>query len=101
MGFIAFLDPPEETARESLQLLSKAGVEVKVLTGDNELVTRKVCEHLGFEIKGIVLGSELAQMHDDALARVVEEANVFCRVTPAQKGRIINALINNWHVEAF
>ncbi|MBS7616808.1 magnesium-translocating P-type ATPase [Candidatus Bathyarchaeota archaeon] len=101
LGFIAFLDPPKETARESLQLLSKAGVEVKILTGDNELVTRKVCEHLGFEIKGIVLGSEIAQVHDDALARVVEEANVFCRVTPAQKDRIINALRNNGHVVGF
>ncbi|MEM3054408.1 MAG: magnesium-translocating P-type ATPase [Candidatus Bathyarchaeia archaeon] len=101
LGFVAFLDPPKETARNSLQLLSKAGVEVKVLTGDNELVTRKVCEHLGFEIKGIVLGSELAQIHDDALARVVEEANVFCRVTPAQKDRIIHALRNNGHVVGF
>ncbi|MGB9854694.1 MAG: magnesium-translocating P-type ATPase, partial [Candidatus Bathyarchaeales archaeon] len=101
LGFIAFLDPPKETAKESLQFLSKAGVEVKILTGDNELVTRKVCEHLGFEIKGIVLGSEIAQMHDDALARVVEEANVFCRVTPAQKDRIIHALRNNGHVVGF
>ncbi|MGC8939964.1 MAG: magnesium-translocating P-type ATPase [Candidatus Bathyarchaeia archaeon] len=101
LGFVAFLDPPKETARESLQLLGKAGVEVKILTGDNELVTRKVCEHLGFEIKGIVLGSEIAQMHDDALARVVEEANVFCRVTPAQKDRIINALKSNGHVVGF
>ncbi len=95
------MDPPKETAKESLQLLSKAGVELKILTGDNELVTRKVCEHLGFEIKGIVVGSEIAQMHDDALARVVEEANVFCRVTPAQKDRIINALRNNGHVVGF
>jgi Mg2+-importing ATPase len=101
LGFIAFLDPPKETAKESLQLLKNAGVELKILTGDNELVTRKVCEYLGFEIKGIVTGSEIAQMHDDALARVVEEANVFCRVTPAQKDRIINALRNNGHVVGF
>ncbi len=101
LGFVAFLDPPKETARNSLQLLNKAGVEVKILTGDNELVTRKVCEHLGFEIKGIVLGGEIAQIHDDALARVVEEANVFCRVTPAQKDRILHALRNNGHVVGF
>jgi len=101
LGFIAFLDPPKETAKESLQLLKNAGVELKILTGDNELVTRKVCEYLGFEIKGIVVGSEIAQMHDDALVRVVEEANVFCRVTPAQKDRIINALRNNGHVVGF
>ncbi|MBS7653447.1 magnesium-translocating P-type ATPase [Candidatus Bathyarchaeota archaeon] len=101
LGFIAFLDPPKETAKESLQLLKNAGVELKILTGDNELVTRKICEELGFEIRGVAVGGEIAQMHDDALARVVEEANVFCRVTPAQKNRIINALKSNGHVVGF
>jgi Mg2+-importing ATPase len=101
LGFIAFLDPPKETAREALQLLKNANIELKILTGDNELVTRKICEHLNFDIKGVVTGSEIAQMHDDALARIVEEANVFCRVTPAQKDRIMNALINNGHVVGF
>ncbi len=101
LGFIAFLDPPKETAKKSLQLLKNAGVELKILTGDNELVTRKVCEYLGFEVRGVVTGGEIAQMSDDALARVVEEANVFCRVTPAQKDRIINALKNNGHVVGF
>lgn len=101
LGFVAFIDPPKETARESLRLLSKAGVELKVLTGDNELVTKKTCEQLSFEIKGIVLGSEISQMQDDSLTRVVEEANVFARVTPAQKDRIMNALKNNGHVVGF
>ncbi|MGQ9679629.1 MAG: magnesium-translocating P-type ATPase [Candidatus Bathyarchaeia archaeon] len=101
LGFVAFIDPPKETARESLQLLRKAGVELKVLTGDNELVTRKTCEQLGLEIKGIVLGSEIAQMQDDALARIVEKANVFARVTPAQKDRIMSVLKNNGHVVGF
>ncbi|MCS7120806.1 MAG: magnesium-translocating P-type ATPase [Candidatus Bathyarchaeota archaeon] len=101
LGFIAFLDPPKETAREALQLLKNSRVELKILTGDNELVTRKVCEYLGFEIKGVITGSEIAQMHDDALSRVVEEANIFCRVTPSQKDRIINALKNNGHVVGF
>lgn len=101
LGFVAFLDPPKETAKESLQLLSKDGVELKILTGDNELVTRTTCEQLGFEIKGVVLGSEIAQMQDDALTRVVEEANIFARVTPAQKDRIMNALKNNGHVVGF
>ncbi|MEM1549270.1 MAG: magnesium-translocating P-type ATPase [Candidatus Methanomethylicia archaeon] len=101
LGFIGFLDPPKETAREAIKLLREAGVELKILTGDNELVTRKVCEHLGFEIKGILLGSEIEHMHDDALARAVEEVNVFCRVTPAQKNRIISALRANGHVVGF
>ncbi|MEM1786960.1 MAG: HAD-IC family P-type ATPase, partial [Zestosphaera sp.] len=94
LGFIAFIDPPKETAREALKLLRNAGVEVKILTGDNELVTEKVCEYLGFNVKKVVTGSKIAEMPDDALARVVEEANVFCRLTPAQKERIINTLIN-------
>ena len=101
LGFVAFLDPPKETAKESLQLLSNAGIELKILTGDNELVTRKTCEELGFEVKGVVSGSEIFEMHDDALARVVEEANVFARVTPAQKDRIINLLKSNGHVVGF
>jgi len=101
LGFVAFLDPPKETAKESLKLLSKAGIELKILTGDNEIVTRKTCEQLGFEVKDIALGSEIIEMHDDALARVVEEANVFARVTPAQKDRIINLLKNNGHVVGF
>jgi len=101
LGLVAFMDPPKVTAKESLGLLGKSGVELKVLTGDNELVTRKTCEYLGFEIKGVVLGSEIGQMHDDALAMVVEEANVFARVTPAQKDRIMNALKKNGHVVGF
>ena len=101
LGFVAFLDPPKETTKESLQLLAKEGIELKILTGDNELVTRKVCEQLGFEIKGVVLGNDMIQMHDDALARVVEEANVFARVTPVQKDRIINLLKSNGHVVGF
>ena len=101
LGFIAFLDPPKQTAKESIQLLAKEGIELKIVTGDNELVTRKVCEQLGFEIKGVVLGGEIATMHDDALSRVVEEANVFARVTPVQKDRIINQLKSNGHVVGY
>jgi Mg2+-importing ATPase len=101
LGFVAFLDPPKETAKQSLKLLSKLGIELKILTGDNELVARKTCDQLGFEIKGVALGNEIGQMHDDALARVAEEANVFARVTPAQKDRIIAVLKSNGHVVGF
>jgi P-type Mg2+ transporter len=101
LGFVAFLDPPKETAKESLQLLGKAGVELKILTGDNELVTRKVCGELGFEVKGIALGNEISKMSDEALSAIVEEVNVFARVTPAQKDRIINLLKRNGHVVGF
>jgi Mg2+-importing ATPase len=101
LGFVAFIDPPKKTARDSLRRLKKTGIELKILTGDNELVTRKTCEQLNLEIKGIMLGSEIAQMDDDALARVVEKADIFARVTPAQKDRIMNALKKNGHVVGF
>jgi len=101
LGFVAFLDPPKETAKQSIQLLTKAGIELKILTGDNELVTRKVCEQLGIEIKGITVGSEIADMTDETLAAVVEESNVFCRVNPVQKDRIITLLKRNGHIVGY
>jgi Mg2+-importing ATPase len=101
LGFVAFMDPPKQTARESLRLLAKTHIELKILTGDNEIVTRKTCDELGFKIKGVVLGTDVARMNDDALARVVEESNIFARVNPGQKDRIINALKANGHVVGF
>ncbi|MCW3996598.1 MAG: magnesium-translocating P-type ATPase [Candidatus Bathyarchaeota archaeon] len=101
LGFVAFLDPPKETAKQSIQLLTKAGIELKILTGDNELVTRKVCEELGFEVKGIALGTDISNMSDEALMAVVEEANIFCRVNPVQKDRIITLLKRNGHVVGY
>ena len=101
LGFVAFMDPPKESAKESLDLFKKSGIELKILTGDNELVTRKVCDQLGFEIKGVVLGTDIAKTGDDALARVVEESNIFARVNPVQKDRIISALKANGHVVGF
>lgn len=101
LGFVAFLDPPKETARQSIQLLTKAGIELKVVTGDNELVTRKVCEQLGFEVKSVALGNDIANLTDETLMAIVEEANVFCRVNPVQKERIISLLKKNGHVVGY
>ncbi|WXG41441.1 MAG: magnesium-translocating P-type ATPase [Candidatus Freyarchaeum deiterrae] len=101
LGYVVFLDPPKKTVKKSLQLLSKAGVELKICTGDNEIVTKKVCEQLDFEVKGIVLGSDIVGMPDDALAVLVENSNVFARVTPQQKDRIMNVLKSNGHVVGF
>ena len=101
LGFIVFTDPPKATARGSLKAMKDAGIELKVLTGDSDLVTKHVCEELGYEIKGMILGSEVATMHDDALSHVVEETNIFARVTPAQKDRVINALRRNGHVVGY
>jgi len=100
-GFIAFYDPPKESAKEVIKLVEEAGIEIKILTGDDEFVTRKICEILGFKIKGkIIHGEEIPKMTDEALERIVEKCNVFVRLTPAQKNRIVNALRKR-HVVGF
>jgi Mg2+-importing ATPase len=100
-GFLTFADPPKADVAQVLQALKGDGVQVKIVTGDNELVTRHVCEQVGLESKRIVLGSELEQMTDPALAQVVEEVNIFARVSPAQKNRIILALKSRKHVVGY
>jgi Mg2+-importing ATPase len=101
LGFIAFIDPPKASAREAVDELERDGIAFKILTGDSELVTKKTCEQLGIKITGLVTGAEVSAMTDGALARVVEKANIFARVTPAQKNRILHALKNNNHVVGF
>jgi len=101
LGFLSFSDPPKESAKEAISLLSRDGVELKIVTGDNELVTKTVCQQLGFNIKGVITGNQIAQLQDDALARVVEENNIFARVNPAQKDRVIHALRANGHVVGY
>jgi Mg2+-importing ATPase len=91
-GFAAFLDPPKESAKAALAKLTSAGVAVKVVTGDNELVTKHICEKLGLPITGILTGAEMQSMDDNALLACVENVNLFCRVNPAQKNRVILAL---------
>ncbi len=98
LGFLTFADPPRPDAAEVLQALKSDGVQVKILTGDNELVTRHVCQQVGLDDGRIVLGSELDRMSDAALSQVAEQVNVFARVSPAQKNRIILALKSRKHV---
>jgi Mg2+-importing ATPase len=100
-GFVAFMDPPKENVRESLSMLHEAGVDVKIITGDNELVTRHVCSALDFPVTRIIEGSEIARMDSDTLGSAVEQANIFTRVSPPQKERIIRALMKNNHVVGF
>jgi Mg2+-importing ATPase len=101
LGFLTFADPPKADVAQVLQALKKDGVQVKIVTGDNELVTRHVCELVGLASSRIVLGSELEHMTDPALAQVAEEVNVFARVSPAQKNRIILALKSRRHVVGY
>ena len=101
LGFLTFADPPKPDTAQVLQALKNDGVQVKILTGDNELVTRHVCEQVGLDARRIVLGSELDHMTDEALSQVVEQVDVFARVSPRQKNRIILVLKSRKHVVGY
>ncbi|MCX6684328.1 MAG: magnesium-translocating P-type ATPase [Methanoregula sp.] len=100
-GFITFIDPPKETARDSIRLLGQSGIELKILTGDNELVTKKICEEIGIEVKGVLTGDDVEHMDVQTLSRVVEDVSIFSRMTPVQKNRVMMALKKNGHVVGF
>jgi Mg2+-importing ATPase len=100
-GFLTFSDPPLESAKQALQDLNRDGIQVKILTGDNELVTQHICSQVGLDVGRIILGDELERMTDTALAHVVEQTFVFARVSPAQKNRIILALKRRSHVVGY
>ena len=101
VGYIAFLDPPKESAAPALRALSNNGVNVKVLTGDNELVTARVCGQVGLAVGTILLGPQIERMSDAALAHAVEEHQVFAKLTPLHKERLVRALRANGHVVGF
>ncbi|MFN0085455.1 MAG: magnesium-translocating P-type ATPase [Blastocatellia bacterium] len=97
LGFAAFLDPPKSSAPATLRALQRDAVEVKVLTGDNEIVTRKVCLEVGLEVRGAITGDELDHVSYEALPRVAMRTTIFARVSPDQKRRIIKALKRAGH----
>lgn len=100
-GFLAFLDPPKATASEALALLNRHQVKVKILTGDNELVTTTICKKVGLPEENVLLGSAVEGMSDAELAKAAESANVFAKLSPVHKERIIKALQNGGHVVGF
>ena len=100
-GFAAFLDPPKESAKKALAALAADRVAVKVITGDNELVTQHICTQLDLPVTGVLTGAEIQQIGDQALSARVEQVNLFCRVTPAQKNRVILALKRRGHVVGY
>ncbi len=100
-GFAGFLDPPKESAGAALAALKTSGVTVKIVTGDSELVTQHVCGQLKIPVTGVLTGKEIEQMDDSALLARVEMANLFCRVNPAQKNRVILALKARGHVVGY
>jgi len=101
LGYIAFLDPPKDSSAKAIKALRDSGVEVKVLTGDNELVTKKVCRDVGITDVVVRTGGELAAMPPEAFAKAVKEGNVFARLSPSQKEQIIKALRESGNVVGF
>lgn len=100
-GYVAFLDPPKETAAPAIAALKQHGVSVKVLTGDNELVSRKICSEVGLATDRVLLGSQVAAMSDAQLADAADQATLFARLSPADKERIVRALQSKGHVVGF
>ena len=100
-GYLAFLDPPKQTCAAAIRTLQAHGITVKVITGDNELVARKVCKEVGLAVDAVVLGAEVERMTDAALADAAETTALFARVSPAHKQRIVKALQARKHIVGF
>ena len=101
LGFIGFLDPPKESAKESIKRLNKAGIRVIVLTGDNADVTRCVCEKVGINSRNIVLGSQIEKLPDMGVIRLLKKTNIFAKLSPIQKARIVRLLRQNGNVVGY
>ena len=100
-GYAAFLDPPKASAGTAIAALERSGVGIKIITGDNERVTQYVCAQLGIPVEGLLTGTELAALSEEALSARIEGTNLFCRVNPSQKNRIILALKRRGHVVGY
>jgi Mg2+-importing ATPase len=101
LGFLAFLDPPKDTAAEALKRLHGLSVDVKVLTGDNEIITTYICKQVGMPVEHLLLGSQIETMSDPELAEAAGTTSVFARLAPAHKERVIRALQSKGHVLGF
>ncbi|MBI5356472.1 magnesium-translocating P-type ATPase [Candidatus Collierbacteria bacterium] len=101
LGFVSFLDPAKSDVKEVIKEIEKRGVEIKILTGDNELVTEKICRDIGLNIKGVMLGAEMETLSDDALRIRAEETTIFARFSPDEKNRILTILKSNNHVVGY
>ncbi|MCL2567405.1 MAG: magnesium-translocating P-type ATPase [Alphaproteobacteria bacterium] len=101
IGLLAFLDPPKETAAPAIKILAEYGVTTKILTGDNDAVTKSICKQVGIKIDNILLGKDIENMQDKELAEKVEKTNVFAKLSPQQKVRVVAALRNNGNTVGF
>ncbi|MFZ0622563.1 MAG: magnesium-translocating P-type ATPase [Pseudolabrys sp.] len=100
-GYIAFLDPPKETARQAIAALREHGVSVKIITGDNEVVTRKICKEVGVPIEHAILGKDLEKLSDVQLEEAAERTTIFAKMSPVQKSRVIRALQRKNHTVGY
>ena len=100
-GYVAFLDPPKPSARKTIERLKNLGIDFKILTGDNELVTKKICAEIDIPIQNSLTGEELMLMSDEELKEKAKYANVFTRLSPFQKERVIRALHANGHIVGY
>ena len=101
IGYLAFLDPPKESAREAIAKLNQRGVQVKVLTGDNEGVAAAVCKKVGIHVDELLLGSDVENLNNEQLKERVEKTQLFAKLSPMQKARVVSALRSNNHVVGF
>jgi len=101
IGYLAFLDPPKDSSEEAIAALHDYGVEVKVLTGDNDAVTKAVCKQVGIKVDNILLGSDIEDMNNKELKEAVETVNVFAKLSPQQKARIVTILRENGHTVGY
>ena len=101
MGYLAFLDPPKETTAEAIRALKEYGVATKILTGDNDKVTRCICKQVGLRVDNLLLGSDIDGMTDSELGNITETTNVFAKISPAQKERIVRVLRDRGHTVGF
>ena len=101
IGYLAFLDPPKESTADAIRALKAHGVTTKILTGDNDKVTRTICKQVGLEVRNMLLGSDLDHMTDDQLAKAVETTEVFAKLTLDQKARVVSILRENGHTVGF
>ena len=101
VGFVSFIDPPKESARESILELERLGIDVKILTGDNELVTAKICERVGIEVKGVLMGGEIGKLSSSELHDRVLASTICARLSPDQKEHIIKTLKGAGHVVGY
>ena len=101
IGYLAFLDPPKESTEDSLRALKEHGVITKILTGDNEKVTQCICKQVGISVEQMLLGSDIDKMTDNELAKAAEKTEVFAKLSPDQKARIVTVLRNSGHTVGF